>query len=411
MSNYKILFGITGSIAAYKSAYLISKLVQNGFEVKVVATEGALKFIGSATLEGLTGNPVYVDIFQSGEMMSHINLVKWADAVIVCPASANTINKFAAGISDNLLTSLFLAHDWSKPFLIAPAMNTNMYEHPATKLSLQKLREWGAIILPTAEGYLACGDTGKGKLLEPDEIYDYLIKSLSKSSEKKLKILITAGGTKENIDGIRFLSNLSTGNTASQIAEFFIRKNYDVTYLHSVDAKIPSLSCNLISFTDFNDLNDKIQNLLSNENFDVVIHNAAVSDYSPVMVELNNEKYSVPFNSKINSGYDEIVLYLKRNFKILDRIKYYSRNKNLFLVAFKFTSTFNEEERINAVRKCFENSGCDLVINNDLNNRENNVQKHFSIYDKKMKRISAETVNELSQKIEEIIYQKVGDNL
>ncbi|MCK9211489.1 MAG: phosphopantothenoylcysteine decarboxylase, partial [Ignavibacteriaceae bacterium] len=123
MSNYKILFKITGSIAAYKSAYLISILVQNGFEVKVVATDYALKFIGKATLEGLTGNKVFTDSFEEGEMMSHINLNKWADLTIICPATANTINKLAAGIADNLLTSLFLAHDRNKPYLIAPAMN------------------------------------------------------------------------------------------------------------------------------------------------------------------------------------------------------------------------------------------------------------------------------------------------
>jgi len=199
MSNYKILFKITGSIAAYKSAYLISKLVQNGFEVKVVATDYALKFIGKATLEGLTGNKVFTDSFEEGEMMSHINLNKWADLTIICPATANTINKLAVGIADNLLTSLFLAHDRTKPYLIAPAMNTLMYEHPATQASLKKLKEWGAQILPTSEGYLACGDTGKGKLLEPDVIYEYILSALKKNEtheKRKLKILITSGGTK-----------------------------------------------------------------------------------------------------------------------------------------------------------------------------------------------------------------------
>ncbi len=184
MSNYKILFGITGSIAAYKSAYLISKLVQNGFEVKVVATENSLRFIGSATLEGLTGNKIYVDAFESGEMINHINLIKWADLILVCPASANTINKFANGVADNLLTSLFLAYDFTKPFLIAPAMNTNMYQHPITRESIKKLNKLGIKILPTGEGYLACGDSGSGKLLDPDIIYEQILILLNKIKQK-----------------------------------------------------------------------------------------------------------------------------------------------------------------------------------------------------------------------------------
>lgn len=153
MSKYKILFQISGSIAAYKSAYLISKLVQNNFEVQTVVTQSALQFIGKATLEGLTGKPVLMDTFEESNMMSHIELMKWADLIILAPASANTINKMANGIADNLVTSLFLAHKWDKPYLIAPAMNSAMFKHPATQKSLQTLIDWGIIVLPTDAGY------------------------------------------------------------------------------------------------------------------------------------------------------------------------------------------------------------------------------------------------------------------
>lgn len=409
MSNYKILFGITGSIAAYKSAYLISKLVQNGFEVKVAATESALKFIGKATLEGLTGNLVYVDSFQSGEMMNHINLLRWADLIIVCPASANTINKFANGIADNLLTSLFLAYDFTKPFLIAPAMNLNMYEHPATKESLNRLNKWGIKVLPTAEGYLACGDYGKGKLLEPDEIYKHILLSLNKEIKKKLKILITAGGTKESIDGVRYVTNLSTGKTASAIANYFINRKYDVTFLHAVDSRLPD-SCRKIAFYDFNDLDNKLQNLLSTENYDVVIHNAAVSDYSVENVEINKEKYAAPLTKKINSENESIILHLKRNYKILDKIRDYSINKNLFLVAFKFTNKLNEEQKIEEVKKCFEKSSCNLVVSNDLNDRGfDEIQTNFYIYDNLLTKTFAKTSDMLAVKLEEIIINKLGD--
>jgi phosphopantothenoylcysteine decarboxylase/phosphopantothenate--cysteine ligase len=412
MSNYKILFKISGSIAAYKSAYLISKLVQNGFEVKVVATESALKFIGKATLEGLTGYPVYTDSFQEGEMMNHINLVKWADLTIVCPASGNTINKLAAGIADNLLTSLFLAHDWTKPYLIAPAMNTNMFEHPATQDSINKLEKWGVNILPTTEGYLACGDIGKGKLLEPEEIYRHLLIALRKKekAKRKLKILVTAGGTKEDIDGIRYLSNLSTGRTASEIANYFAVRNHDVTYLHATDSLIPKSQCGLISYSDFISLNDQIGKLLGSENYDAVIHNAAVSDYSLESVEVNDKKYSAPLKAKINSENETLILRLKKNFKILEKIKKYSKNKNVILFAFKFTNTQSEDERLASVRNSFTASSCDFIVQNDLNDRvDKNIQTNFRLFSRGGIVKAAVSSMELAESLEEKILEQFGD--
>ena len=409
MSNYKILLGITGSIAAYKSAYLISKLVQNGFDVKVAATEYALKFIGKATLEGLTGNKVNTDSFEEGEMMSHINLVKWADITVVCPASGNTINKLAAGIADNLLTSLFLAHDWTKPYLVVPAMNTNMFEHPATQESLKKLESWGVEILPTAEGYLACGDTGKGKLLDPDEIYErILLASVSKQKPaEKLNVLITAGGTKEDIDGIRYISNLSTGNTAAQIADYFLRRNHQVTYLHTADTKLPSVPCRLVRYNNFENLNEQLVNILNDESMDVIIHNAAVSDYSPASLEVDGKKHPVPLSEKLDSDKNEMVINLKKNPKIIDHLKGYSKNKNIVIVGFKFTNSVSEEKRKEAVKKLFDNSKCNFVVLNDKNDRdENNKQKGFSIYELVDKIDECSTSLQLAEKLETLLLKE-----
>ncbi|MEW6195879.1 MAG: bifunctional phosphopantothenoylcysteine decarboxylase/phosphopantothenate--cysteine ligase CoaBC [Bacteroidota bacterium] len=405
MYNYKILFKITGSIAAYKSVYLISKLVQDNCEVKIVATDDALKFIGSATLEGLTGNPVYTDSFAPNQVMSHINLDKWADLVIVCPATANTINKFANGVADNLLTSLFLAHDWTKPYLIAPAMNTLMYQHPATQASLKKLEEWGVLILPTAEGYLACGDTGKGKLLEPDEIYERIFVALASKSnvEKKLCVLVTSGATKENIDGVRFITNLSTGRTGAAIADYFLRRNNFVTVLLGEDSILPAADCEKIFFKDFNDLNGKLEKLLSEKDFDVVIHLAAVSDYSLASIEIDGKKFTTEMNKKISSDNDGMVLNLKRNFKIVEKLKSYSHNKNITVTAFKFTSTDSEEERSAEVGKLFSKSAgaINFVVLNDKSDRTNgNVQAGFRIYDCAMNFQSCSTAFELAQKLE-----------
>jgi phosphopantothenoylcysteine decarboxylase/phosphopantothenate--cysteine ligase len=384
MSNYKILFKISGSIAAYKSAYLISKLVQNGFEVKVVTTDYALKFIGKATLEGLTGNKVFTDSFEDGEMMSHINLDKWADLTIVCPATANTINKLAAGIADNLLGSLFLAHDRRKPYLIVPAMNTLMYEHPATQASIKKLNEWGVQILPTSEGYLACGDTGKGKLLEPDIIFEHILVALKKNElgrKRRLKVLITSGGTKENIDGVRYLSNLSTGKTGAAIAEYFSHNFHEITFVHAENSALPCADCKLIPYFSFDDLNKQLKSLLSNEDFDAIIHLAAVGDYSVKSIEVSGKRFKLPLAQKLNSSSDEAILLLKRNDKIINHLREYSNYKNLLVIGFKLTNTNDQKERIIAVEKLFKDADCDAIVLNDKSDREdNNHQKNFFIF-------------------------------
>jgi phosphopantothenoylcysteine synthetase/decarboxylase len=178
MSKSKILFQLTGSIAAYKSCSVISKLVQEGFEVQAVCTPSALQFIGQATLAGLTGRPVFTDVFESNRMMDHIHLAKWADLAIVCPASANSINKLAQGIADDAVGTLFLAYDLKKPYLIAPAMNQEMFQHPATQASIQKLQSWNVRVLPTDSGWQACGDLGPGRLLDPDMIHQEILKGL-----------------------------------------------------------------------------------------------------------------------------------------------------------------------------------------------------------------------------------------
>lgn len=175
MSKSNILFQLSGSIACYKACAVISKLVQENFEVQTVCTKNALEFIGAATLEGLTGRPVFSDIYQAGSMMGHIDLAKWADLAILCPATAHSINALSCGLAQDVVGALFLAYDLKKPMLIAPAMNQQMYSHPATQASLRKLKEWGVRILPTDNGHQACGDIGPGRLLEPEKIFEHIV--------------------------------------------------------------------------------------------------------------------------------------------------------------------------------------------------------------------------------------------
>jgi len=169
--NKNIIFGLTGSIACYKACNVISKLIQKNNNIQCILTKNALNFIGKSTLEGLTKNEVLVDMFENKSYTKHIELSKWADIAIVCPATANIINKFANGIADDFLTTFFLSWEiGKKPFLIFPAMNENMYLHPVTQKSINYLKSIGVYISETGSGYLSCGEKGIGRLLEPDEI-------------------------------------------------------------------------------------------------------------------------------------------------------------------------------------------------------------------------------------------------
>lgn len=174
MSKARLVVQITGSIAAFKAAALASFLIKDGYEVQCVVSEGGLKFIGAATLEGLTGRPILSDIFERGRALDHIGLVDWADLLLVYPATANHITRLHAGLADDLIGSLFLANNFRKPYWLAPAMNSHMFAHPAVQEALEGLERWGCRVLPTGEGRMACGTVGKGRVLEPEAALDLI---------------------------------------------------------------------------------------------------------------------------------------------------------------------------------------------------------------------------------------------
>lgn len=393
MLKSKILFQMTGSIACYKACSVLSKLVQAGHDVQVVASPSALKFVASATLEGLTGRPVVSDVFQAGHMMDHIHLVRWADLVIVAPATANFINKISLGVGDDLLTTQFLAHDFKKPFLLAPAMNTAMYQHPATQKSIQRLKEMGVKILETASGVLACGEVGWGRLLEPDLIFQEIEKNLKsspepmekgplpveasslpvKKSNKAVSILITSGGTQEPLDPVRFLTNSSTGSTGAALADLLSGFGFDVTYLHARNAVQPLSDCKKFSFQTFEDLQNELQNLLSEGSYHAVIHAAAVSDFSPA----NARREKIPSS-------ENLVIEFKRNPKLVDLLRGMARDPKLKVIAFKMTATPSLKEREQAVQKLFSHSKADIVVHNDLSEIDPSRGRHsFHVHDGK----------------------------
>ena len=280
-------------------------------------------------------------------------------------------------------------------------MNTNMYEHPSTQESLKKLGSWGINILPTEEGYLACGDIGKGKLLDPDLIYDQIVKNLIPKNNGR-KVLITSGGTKDNIDNIRSITNLSTGKTGSTIAEYFTNQGYKVTFLKSIDSFSTKNVSKQIEFSNYKSIEKKLRDELHNNSYEMVIHLAAISDYSPTSIKTNNTEFELPTDSKLSSENDLIMITLKKNKKLINEIKNWSTNKNVKLVGFKLVSnTDTDKDRI--INKLFADSNTDLIVYNSWSDRENNTQKDFEITTKNSVVLKAENAKDLAIFLEKYI--------
>lgn len=359
----RILLAVTGSIAAYKAADFCSQLTKlEGVDIQVMLTQSATKFVGAATFEGLTGKPVLQSLWQPGQLMDHIHLGLKFDLLIVYPATANIIASLAQGQAHSLLTATCLAlpehiHKW-----IAPAMNTKMLQkETTTQANLLKLQSDGWRILPTDSGSLACGETGAGRLLEPEA----MIKLINQWRLPKRRILVTGGGTRVPIDTARVLTNLSTGNTAWKIASELSQRGHLVTYVHSVSAKPQLLAERNFMFDTYWDLFHLLKSQLTNEAYDSIIHLAAVSDY-----ELEQ-----PLPDKIESTDEVLTIKLKKTPKILNSLKDWSKNKNIFVTGFKFSEQFSEQ-KMESYRL-----SCDTVIWNRISDYQaNQQQREFSIF-------------------------------
>ena len=367
MSGSKIVFVLTGSVAAYKACDALSRLVQLGHKVRTVATPSALRFVGAATLEGLTGERVLSDLFEPGSALEHIQLGRWADAVVVCPATANTINRLAAGLSDDLPGALFLAHDRSKPFLVAPAMNPAMWGHPATKESVSRLAGWGVRFIAVGCGRTACGEVGDGRLAEPADIVAAVESSLAKPAAR-LRILVTSGGTAEPIDGVRVITNSSTGQTGALIAERMARSGHEVLLLRARGSARAASVAREETFTTFLDLDRSLERALSSETFDAVVHCAAVGDFGVMEVHSAGGVHP-PGRGKLPSDCAPVI-HLKANPKLIDGLRGRSLNAAVKVVAFKLTQGAGARESAEAVRSLFAHSDADLVVHNDLAERD-----------------------------------------
>ena len=283
LNGKTVLLGVSGGIAAYKSAALASMLKKLHADVHVLMTENATQFITPVTFESLTGNKCVVDTFDRNFQFNiqHISLAKRADAVLVAPATANVLAKFAHGLADDMLTTTVLA--CTCPKIVAPAMNTRMYENPITQDNLQTLRKYGFTVIEPATGHLACGDTGAGKMPEPEELCDWLLQAIQ--CEKDLagkKILVTAGPTREALDPVRYLTNRSSGKMGYAVAKAAARRGAEVTLVTGPTELPPPRFCTVVPVTSAADMFEAVTSR-SNQ-MDVIIKAAAVADYTPLEV-------------------------------------------------------------------------------------------------------------------------------
>lgn len=304
----RILLGVTGGIAAYKAAILLRLLRQNGADVRVVMTQGACEFITPLTLQALSGKPVHTELLdlETESAMGHIDLARWADAVLVAPASANFIARVANGFADDLLSTLCLAT--TTPIFIAPAMNQQMWLSAATQENLNKLESRGCIIVGPAEGEQACGETGPGRMLEPEDIMPFVAESFETNILSGSRLLITAGPTREAIDPVRFISNRSSGRMGYAVAAAAVEAGAEVSLISGpVSIDSPDRT-KLIKVTSAAEMYDAVMKKISST--DIFISAAAVADYGLQTVA----------EQKIKKSSDSFEISLQKNPDILAQV-------------------------------------------------------------------------------------------
>ena len=352
-----ILVGVTGGIAAYKSAGIVSLLKKKGYNVKVVMTENATKIIGPLTLETLSRNRIYVDMWDSNPHyeVEHISLADWADVVLIAPATYNIIGKVANGIADDMLTTVISAISVRKPVFFALAMNVNMYENPILKENIDKLKSFGYRFIDAKEGLLACNYSAKGRMSEPEDIVDeierYSIFSKIKNFDTALKgkkILITSGRTKENIDPVRYLSNNSSGKMGYSLAQAAVDLGAEVTLISGpTNLKVPNGLEKFIFVESALEMYEKVDEYFKNT--DIFIACAAVADYRP-------KEYK---KEKIKKSDSDFVIELVRNPDIL--LEMSKKKEKQLLVGFAAETNDIKE---NALKK-LEKKNLDIIVANN----------------------------------------------
>ena len=353
LNNKKVLLIICGGIAAYKSLELIRILRKNNNKIKTVLTKSGKEFVTPLSITSLSNEKVYTDIFdyKNESEIDHISLSRWADVILIAPATANTISKISNGLADDLASTLVLASN--KKIFIAPAMNVRMWEHKTNKENIKRLNEFGYRFIGPEIGDMACGEYGEGKISEPEKIFDSLDKYFKNIEDnKRKKVLVTAGPTRENIDPVRFISNYSSGKQGYEIARAFSENGFETTLITGpTNLKIPeNVRCiEVISGNQM--LNETIKNLP----VDIAIFTAAVSDFKI-------KSYS---DNKIKKT-ENLELSLEKN---IDILSYVSKHNSLRpKIVIGFSAETNDLE-INSLKK-LNSKNCDWIIANDVSKKD-----------------------------------------
>lgn len=350
LKDKTVVLGVTGSIASYKIANLTSMLVKQGCDVHVIMTKNATNFINPITFETLTNNKCIVDTFDRNFQfhVAHVSLAKKCDCMLIAPASANIIGKVANGIADDMLSTTIMA--CKSPVMFAPAMNTAMYENRIVQDNMKKLKSYGYEIIEADSGYLACGDTGKGKMPSEEVLYNHIRRVIE--CDKDLlgkKILITAGATQEAIDPVRFISNHSTGKMGYAIAERCMLHGADVTLISGFATVTPPPFVDLIKVQSAEDMFQAVTKDF--HKYDIIIKSAAVSDYTPLTVS----------NQKIKKSDSDMSIPLKRTKDILS---YLGTNKldNQYICGFSMET----ENLIENSKKKLQKKNINMIVANNL---------------------------------------------
>ncbi len=351
--NKKILFIICGGISAYKSLETIRLFKKNGAEIKTILTKSAKEFVTPLSVTSLSQGKVYSDLFnvENEAEMDHISLSRWADLIVIAPATANTISKLAQGTTDDLASTVVLASD--KNIILAPAMNVRMWEHPTTKMNLKKLKEFGYKLIGPEVGDMACGEYGEGKMSDPSVIAEEINKYfLTQIKNKKFKALVTAGPTNEYIDPVRFITNKSSGKQGYELAKSLSKKGFNTTLISGPTNLEITKDINLIKVETADEMLVATQENLP---VDVAIFSAAVADFKI------NKKYENKIKKQGN-----LYLNLEKNIDILNYVSNHNYMRPELVIGFAAETNEidkNAEEKLNK-------KNCDWIISNDVSNKD-----------------------------------------
>lgn len=392
LKGKKILVGITGSIAAYKSVIFVRLLVKAGAEVKVIMTESAKDFVSPLTFSTLSKNKVLLNLFDEDNWNNHVMLGRWADIMIIAPASCNTISKMANGICDNLLQAVFLSS--KSPVMLAPAMDEDMWRHPSTQRNIRKLKDDGVSVLPVYKGELASGLSGEGRMPEPEQLINFIENFfIQKKDFEGKKALVTAGPTHEALDPVRFISNASSGKMGIAIANELAQRGAEVHLILGPSNIQPSANVKIKNVISAEDMYRECMKEF--ESYDVIVMAAAVADYTPKAIS----------HQKIKKESDAFSLELVKTKDILFEAGK-RKSANQVLVGFAL-ETNNEKE--NALKK-LKQKNADLIILNSMNDEgagfgldtnqvtifdKNNKEYSFSV--KSKKEVAEDIVNTIIQ--------------